>query len=821
MSFQAARILQALTTFHAMDVDPAALVDVELKRLKFAKEKSALGLKDSLYRAALEQLMEKYSNHPSSAEVAYHLANAHCELALKYKPPVMNEHRWERKKAMEICNAAISKHKNSFGASNCRYLLEMIKTKDLKFDVEHVNVPAAPFLALLHYRNVNKVYFRIARADFETYRKYRMKRYDQKWMDYLRGLKSVREWSLTLEDDGDYQEHKTEIKIPAVEKGFYVLLAGTDPDLSYSENGLAYKSFWCSDISYFVRNRNDGTYDIRTQDRTTGSPMAGVTAKLYYQKYNYTLRMYEWRKFGTYISDNDGYIKVPAAKDYRNFSIEFSKAGDLLNTEDSYYQYNYSPNNRAQINTHFFTDRAIYRPGQTIYFKGIVIETQGDENRIKANYTSTVTMFDVNYQKVADLKLTSNEYGTFSGSFTAPTSALNGQMHITDNHGTVYFRIEEYKRPKFEVVFNPVKGSFRLDDTVRLEGRAMAYAGAVVDGAKVQYRVVRNASFPFWGYWRGWYPTSPQMEIAHGVTVTDESGNFKLNFKAVPDKGISKKYRAQYSYTVTADITDINGETHSAQQVVNVGYTALTISTDIPEQISQNGQDSFHIKTLNLMGEEESASGTLRFYRLEPPEEKMYRNRDWDRPDKFVMSKEEFAAGFPLDVYDNENDVSTWKKGSKVYERAFDTKKSTDVVLYKLPEWEPGRYIMEAACKDKYGEEVTLVKYLRVFSTTKKHMPFGDVAWFVPLKKEAEPGEQVDFMVGSAGYDVHLLYEIEQKGKIIQREGILLNSEQKRISIPVKEEYRGNFAIHLAMVKNNRAYTFGQVIIVPHSDKKL
>ncbi len=820
MSYHAAEILQQLTAFHLNDVDPAALIDVEIKRLGFASSKSISELKDSLYMDALKHLMEKYKDYPGSADAAYYLATAYDENANKYNPPFNEEHKWDRKKALEICKQAIKEYPDSHGSDNCKYLVDRIKTKDMKFDLGNVQVPGKPFLTLLSYRNIGKVYYRIAKADFETFRKNRLKKYDDEWIEYLRSLKVVKEWEGELENEGDFQQHKIELANPATDKGFYVLLAGSDSEFSYKGNAVAYKSFWSSDISYFIRNMNDGTYEVRTLNRTTGEPMEGVTAKLYYEKYNYALRAYDWKKYGTYITNQDGYFKIPATKNYRNFYIEFTKEDDELNTEDTYYQYSYSPYDRVRINTHFFTDRAIYRPGQIIYFKGIVIETDGEKHSIKTNYKSTVVMYDVNYQKVGELQLTTNEYGTFSGTFTAPTSSLNGQMHITNNYGSVYFRVEEYKRPKFEIKFNPVVGSFKLDDSVKVEGNAIAYAGAVVDGAKVRYHVVRNASFPFWGYWRGWYPTSPQMEIAHGVITTNEKGAFNISFKAVPDKSINRRYKPQYTYTITADVTDINGETHSAQQVVVVGYNALNISVNVPDQIEQNGQDSFKLKTFNLMGVEEPASGRLIFYHLEAPKQ-VYRKRDWERPDKFSMTKAEHSAKFPNDVYDNENNVSTWKPDLKVYDKPFDTKKSDDLVLHKLPEWKPGYYKMEATCKDKYGEEVKMIRYIRIYSSLKKEMPVGDAVWFVPLKKEAEPEENVEFMIGSADKDVYILYEIELKNKIIQRRWINLNEEQRRISIPVKEEYRGNFAIHLAVVKNNRPYTFGQIIIVPYSNKKL
>src|SRR6202008_4661970 len=115
---------------------------------------------------------------------------------------------------------------------------------------------------------------------------------------------------------------------------------------------------------------------------------------------------------------------------------------------------------------------------------------------------------------------------------TAPTGGLTGQMHITDDNNTVYFSVEEYKRPKFEVVYNPVNDTYRLNDSVKVYGKAKSYSGASVSGAEVKYRVVRSARYPYWYWWRGAAPSSPEMEIASGTLATNDTGGFIIPFAA-------------------------------------------------------------------------------------------------------------------------------------------------------------------------------------------------------------------------------------------------------------------------------------------------
>src|SRR5690606_13379940 len=147
----------------------------------------------------------------------------------------------------------------------------------------------------------------------------------------------------------------------------------------------------------------------------------------------------------------------------------------------------------------FFTDRKLYRPGQTIYFKGILLQSaqDGRKNTVRANASTTVSFYDANYQKIDSLVLTSNEYGSVSGKFTAPETGLTGLMTIGNQTNNVQLQVEEYKRPKFYIDFDTLAGDFALDAEVHISGTAKAYAGNNIDEAQVKYRVVRRARFPF------------------------------------------------------------------------------------------------------------------------------------------------------------------------------------------------------------------------------------------------------------------------------------------------------------------------------------
>jgi uncharacterized protein YfaS (alpha-2-macroglobulin family) len=243
--------------------------------------------------------------------------------------------------------------------------------------------------------------------------------------------------------------------------------------------------------------------------------------------------------------------------------------GDRLNDDEEIY--NYNPDYRDQENlpvkkTFFFTDRSIYRPGQTVYFKGIVVTADKNNNGVAAQYKMRVYLRNANDETEDSLDLTTNEYGSVSGKFQLPQGVLNGDFSISDKDQRSYisFSVEEYKRPKFSVSFEKINTSYRVNDTIILTGSAKAYAGNEVEGAKVSYRVVRQPRFLYeWLFGKWWQPQAEGMEIAHGETITGKSGLFTIQFAAIPDRKINPELDPVFDYHVYADVTDINGETRS------------------------------------------------------------------------------------------------------------------------------------------------------------------------------------------------------------------------------------------------------------------
>lgn len=843
MKYYALSILQDLTRFHLGDQDPQAWVDVELKRLSFVRSHLTLAAKNDLYLKALENLEKAVSNHPVSGKVTVQKAYLFVESARQYKPLQGDAHKWDLKHAFELCEAAKKRFPDSDGAILCENLQHDLKHKSISASIEENNVPGLPFRSLVKYKNFTDLHYRIvkiSREEVQTLRRKLEKDYhsnrEAEFIKHFTAKAPLKTGSYTLPDDGDYQEHSLEIKLDALSAGEYMVLYSHQPDFNTDANGIAYAFTVVSAITNIHRLLPDGSTEFYVLNRQSGEPLEGVTATVYTQRYNSSKGTYESVKGDSFKSDAKGYFKVPYFKQEsrRSFTVTFSKGTDFNSTEpvdkpyyyyESIYQYKREPRHE-RVQTFFFLDRAIYRPGQPVYFKGLVISTDQKNPKIRAGYRTRVSLLDVNYQEVAAVDVTTNEYGTFSGTFTAPAGGLTGNMQIKndDNSGSVYFSVEEYKRPKFEAGFNPVTASFRVNDEIKAEGFARAYSGANIDGAGVKYRVVRMARFPFW-WWCRWgaYPSSPQVEIANGTTTTDANGKFEIDFTAIPDLAVDRASDPTFSFTVYADVTDINGETHSAVTTISVAYKSLLVGVSIPninKSEKKTGRQEFVIQTTNLAGQFQAAKGEIKIYALKAPV-KAFRSRFWEQPDRSLYTREEYYTLFPNDLFEDEGNKFKWAREKEQFVLKFDTEKNKTFEIPALATWKQGEYVAEITSTDKDGHAVREVTYFTVFDTASKTMGTPEVDYFQPVKFTAEPGEKASFTAGTSASGIRVLYEVELDGAILSKEWLTLKNEQRFFEIPIKEAYRGNIGVHYTFVKDNRLYKQSHSINVPYTNKQL
>ncbi len=829
LDYKALLLYQQLISFHLNDAIPDALIDVDIERIEFANDKGVQENKKDLYFAALNQIVNQYQNLPAASQAWYLIARKYNDDGESYQPYGDTTHRYDKVKAKEICEKILAQKDSSEGKINCYNLLHEINKKDLQFSVEKVNIPGQPFRVLIQYRNFSDLHLRLVKAD-EKLKNEIDNHDDEKFWNKLIGAPVLRGWDQGLPVTNDLQKHAAEIKIDALPPGDYVLLVSAGKDFDIKNSLLGATLFYVSDISYVNNAQN---YFV--VHRETGQPLANAAVQVWEQKYDYKTSKYNKEKTGSYKTDDKGFFKLERKKDQNsnnyNYLLEISYNGERLFMNDYQYDYYYNYNNEntsENISVYLFTDRSIYRPGQTLYFKGITIgnNPQQKQYAIKPAYETMIYLRNANEQVIDSMKVATNDYGSFSGKFQLPQSGLNGQFNLfmKDDRGSTSVAVEEYKRPKFYVDYEKLKGTYKVNDTIKIRGLAKAYAGNNIDAATVKYRVVRQPRFIYdWLFWRWWQPPTKQLEIAHGEIKTGKGGKFEIEFTAIPDLTIPKIFDPVFDYRIYADVTDISGETRSAESTVSVGYKSLLLTISVPEKLAADSFKTISVATTNMAGEFQPAKITVTISKLKE-ESRLIRDRYWQRPDQFIMGREEYIKLFPYDEYDNEKDYKSWEKERQVYEKT-DSVKENSKFEFRNSNFLSGFYRIEVTTTDKDGHEVKDVKYIELFDDKSNQLNHPEYLW-TEGSKPIEPGEKTAIKIGSSADKIYLIQQIDkspsnQKLATTNLTLVSLNQGKKTFEFTATESDRGGYGVSYLFVKNNRFYQYSDIIQVPWTNKDL
>ena len=821
LQWNALKLYQRILSIHTDDAVKDAFIDADLHRLEFVYNNSVHPEKKKLCKNALERIEQQYGNNPQSALAAFRIAKLMMPENRNYggyedeNPQGKQEVNYPAIK--ERLEKIIGKFPESEGGVLAQQLLQQILAKSVQITVEDVVLPDEPSKMLVKYKNVPKVWLRLIRLD-NSYNKWvgSYHGYSEKLHEELLSIPFQKERSISLPATEDYDNHSTEVKIDALSNGTYAIIVSGKETFSKQDNIMSYAVFQVSRNSV-IQNNDQGF----VPDRKTGQPIANANVDFFRQRYNDQIRGYELVKTNTVITNNEGRFSFPKNENGYSNALRIRYNGDSLFVQGSYY-HRYQQDKKTETATFFFTDRAIYRPGQTIFFKGIMIrkEDGGRKNNVIPKQETEVTLYDVNGQKISSKIFTTNEFGSFSGSFTAPEGLLNGNMRIANKTGGVDFSVEEYKRPKFYVSFDTLKKDYALNDIIITKGKAVAYAGNVVDNATIKYRVVRMTRFPYWWYaWRWGFPQSPEMEIANGTTRTDKEGNFNIAFKAIPDLSVDSRSMPVFTYRITADATDINGETRSGTNMVSVGYTSLQLLINIPEQAKPEGLDTMNIMSLNLNDQFVATDMQLNIARLKQPAN-VLRKRLWKMPDQFIMDSLEFKKYFPNDVYRDEDDPKKWAIEKTVLDRKLKTSKD-GMVMVPLSTWNKnGWYVVEVSAKDKNGKQLTEKKYARIWSE-KNEGKLNEPLLVVPQSQQKQPGEDAKVYTITGYNKLHVLKQTVRNSMETTQHVTLSIGEGRGEAFPIIEADRGGVLVNYITVKENRVYQQQAFINVPWTNKDL
>ncbi len=807
----ALHLFQDVFRFHLADGNKAALADADLKRLAFVNAHGVFTNKNELYFAALKKLEAEFPSLEQGAEAAYLIAYKVNSLAIVQNDSV----KFNKVNAKSLAENVIKKFPKTQAAVKAQNLVNDIIAPQLSLNAEVVNTINDPFRVLVSYKNIDKIYLRIVKIEKE----FLMDHPDNR--DTTRTFAPLKQWVQTLPNTEDFQSHSTEIKVDGLPTGQYYILASVDPSFKKDGNLISYQFTFVSNIGNLLY---DNTKELFVVDRNTGKPLGGTDVQLWQRTYNYQSRKYTTIKREKYTADKNGFVQLSQGKSYENarYLLQFNYQNDELFSNSEYYlnSSNYSgweQNNRSFL----FTDRSIYRPGQTVFFKGIIIypTDQGRTNTLVKNKQTTVILFDANGQKQGRVILSTNDFGSYHGSFVLPEGQMNGQFILQDSltNGQVAFSVEEYKRPKFSVEIHQPEGTYKVNDSVTVVGNAKAFAGNNVDGAAVKYRVVRNVLYPIWWGWRNPYRSDAEMEITNGSIETDAKGEFKIVFKAIPDETIEKNSQPTFTYQISADVTDVNGETHSGNTNVSVKYQAISLSISAPEKLEADSLHNIKIMSANTNGKFEKATVNLKVEKL-ASNTKFYRSRYWQKPDQFVLSAEEFHKYFPYDEYNDESNMQTWAIEKTYPTISAETQKDGSFDLQGLNLSE-GWYKFTATTKDKYGEEVKDIKNIQLTSN-KTTITESFIA--TENKESYQPGEKILYEYQTGFKNIWVIEETKRsEGE--SKFNVVNVSENKpyKNNILVSESDRGGIVRSQAFVLHNRLYTDRYYTNIPWSNKVL
>ncbi len=803
--WKALNLYQEWTAFLLEEDNLTALTDATIKRLQFAKTYFQGEGKEEMYIRAIELLHEQLEGNPSSARTAFEIAKFYKET---YDSDTATIHQNKLKEAATLCEEHIKLYSKSYGAIQCQEIFNQLNRPYHQLQMESAVLPNQPILFQTIWRNITDINYRIVVSPFGRITENLS--YDQQ-KGKLLSSKLVNSWTTSFSGGEDLRQHTTEFSQEGLPTGHYYLLSSSKADFSQMES-ISFVEFWVSEISFAQENNTKGGLDIYVLNRKNGHPLKGVDLTVY-QNRNWS---YFQGETGTFKTDENGYVAINQTND-RNSMVVFKNDTDSLYSEPFYiYNNNRTVENDWTTQVNFFTDRAIYRPGQTVHFKGIVIETKAKEVKLNTGLKSTVELLDANYKKVASIEVKANQYGSFSGSFQLPVGGLTGYYRLKTDFGQHGFSVEEYKRPQFEVKFDRVKGSFKLNDDILTKGRAIAYSGANLSEAEVSYRVIRREIVPYYyGYgWRRYPPLQKnEAEIANGKVSTNAAGEFEVKFVAkAPSNSTST-----FTYEVVADVTDINGETQSASTSLSVSKQPFQLQIELQDEIQREEFNSIQFETKNFSNEPVEASISYSLERLKP-QNRVYKERYWELPEQHQLSETEFRKKFPNLAYsENELNPALFEVERKVLEAKVKANE-----LIKFSEFlSSGNYKLNILATDGNGDEIKQTRYFTIFSLKDKCPVVASVFWTKQLKSKVEVGEKAQVIVGSRATDAKIYYEIIVGSQVVKKEWISLHKEQKLLEIDVKEAFRGGFRVNILMVYDNRSFNQSFEYTVPYSNKQL
>lgn len=570
----------------------------------------------------------------------------------------------------------------------------------------------------------------------------------------------------------DYETVKDSIEIGGnLPLGAYLMEVTSD------NTGIAPQRelFYVSNLAVMIQQLPDDRHRYVVVNATDGQPIAGAKIELYDQRYDFKTkkdkrivhaRLTTDENGEAYFKNVDGNVLISTSND------KFTPAKDIYLSRTRYYE-----RKDDKIEHQLFTDRSIYRPGQTVHASAIsyIVKKGLDASVPGKSMELNFILRDPNWKQVAEQKATTDEYGTASVDFELPKEGKTGQYSISVN-GTAseYFRVEEYKRPTFEITFPKVNEKYNWGDTVVVKATAKTYSGVPVQGAKVEYQVTRRNQLWWWG------AGSAGQLVKTDSCVTREDGTFdveipleaSLSGKDEADMSDFMRIARFFNFEVSAIVTDISGESHEGVMSLPLGTKPTILTVNLPKRIETDS-----LKTVTFA----------------------YRN----------------ASGMPISSrLKYRIDKGEWKDAeanAPVSIKEYASSASSSLV------WKSGVHQLEAIC----GQD-TLQQKFTLFSMKDTHPVEPTTEWYYQTAKTfPRDGKPVYIQVGSSENGAHIVYSIIAGNKLLEKGAWELGDSIVTLPFTYKEEYASGIVLNYSFVKQGKCYTRMMSIARPLPEKKL
>ncbi|WP_419494940.1 alpha-2-macroglobulin family protein [Chryseobacterium bernardetii] len=636
--------------------------------------------------------------------------------------------------------------------------IENIKNKEnqiinpvlsIKYEKQTQNNLPIHFIA--ESKNVSEFSISIyeVKEDFLSLIKYMQNSYADKYFSNVK-KSLVRKETYQLTDPKDYQLHKTSLEIKPLPSGVYVAeysVAGTDTKDNDPEKNFYFLVSGNKIIYQSKSLKGSLSDDLKLVNSENGKPVANENLSFYEFVNNNSINKIEGK------TNDKGVFKFPATANkeyYRTYLIQQPKTNDfqIMQVYGNNEREAYNPNKEVRSKAQIFTDRAIYRPGQMVYFKVVNTRLNNETESVTSGLKQKITLMDANNQEVSSQSFTTNEFGSYHGSFMLPKGKLNGTFYLNtdgDSEGYKDIRVEEYKRPKFEVTFEPVKDEYKYGQTIEMKGKAMMFSGVALSNTTVNYEI-KKQNIRWRYFW--WYPRGNDNENSIlGEAKTNERGEFVIRLDLKKDEKLEGIQIDNYQ--INASVTDINGETQSANTDLKVASVSHYIKADEIKNIFSDENAKLKVETKNYNEQVLKKAYQVKLSKLAAPDRIFRDNFKAEVQNLPTYSKTEFISKFPHDLFDKNDEIKNWKTEKVVVERQQQPSSDTQFSDLDLGKLEAGDYQLELFNIE--GKDT--IKAAQYFSVWDKNSLKPDQKTFLTViapKNETVRGEKAKVYVYSA-----------------------------------------------------------------------